>query len=213
MANTRELELHSASELEQELIREQLTMDTKYNSERVSFFNSSKELLLILSQPLDAVRRHSRMSDISPVYSAPPREQRISTLSPNLGMLDPFGYGFTPASQSPYDTALQYSANSSRNRASQFGRPASNPNSRYPSSSDISTVSNITSSTAATSPIPWRNEEIGPAPSRHKARSASLGEEERGGPARSRLGYVSSGLASEIEVEVSFCFSFLQRSY
>ena len=155
-----------------------------------------RTLLLVARIHADSSHsQHSKMYDFTPVYAAP-REQRMSILPAGFdSFLDPFG--FTNASASPYDPAMHYS----RNR-----RPASNPNSRYPSSSDVSTASNATTalatSSAATSPLPWRaegdNATVSPAPWQ-KRRSVSMGEEERmqSQSQPRRNGYLASNLSSE----------------
>lgn len=124
------------------------------------------------------------------MYGAP-REHRASSamsINTNIALLDPFGYANT--STSPYDTALQYSANAhTRSRASPLG-------SRNPSSSDLTSTSASTSVVAlnawgiesgpGSNGVPWE-----------KRRSASMGEEERGSRSRGRSVYLASGLSGE----------------
>ncbi|GAA6058863.1 hypothetical protein JCM10212_002807 [Sporobolomyces blumeae] len=62
-------------------------------------------------RPLDAVQRHSRMLEVSPVAATQTDAagRRISRLPPGVQMLDPFGFSLA-AEASPYDLALNASS-------------------------------------------------------------------------------------------------------
>ncbi|GAA5944382.1 uncharacterized protein JCM15063_000936 [Sporobolomyces koalae] len=174
-------------------------------------------------RPLDAVQRHSRMLDSSPLASttADPTGRRVSRLPPGVQMLDPFGFSLA-ADASPYDLALNASAPvaapgiaaPARNsvRAS-FLQPQLTVNSissssRHPSSSSIASHLSQTSAAAAGTPPtqPWTKPrsasagEVYQTTNRAQIRSGLLAappQVQRGTSARSRL----SKLSGEIDIE------------